>query len=89
MKHTRPRACLSVELLRHVRDARPTEAALIAWLGDDASKFHVLRRAGLLVVNDGVVELSPEHRSNDGRTFRYEDLVFRLDEGTTLVVRRT
>jgi hypothetical protein len=81
MKTPRPAACLTIALLRYVRDARPTEDQFLTWLGPDASRYHVLRKAGLLSISDGRVLLSPLHLSEDGRRFRYEKQLFVLDEG--------
>ena len=88
MKHTNPAACLSCSLLRHVRDERPTPHQFLAWLGpSEASKYHVLRKAGLLREQDGRIVLSPEHLTQDGRRFRFESQLFLLDEERVLVFR--
>jgi hypothetical protein len=87
MIHTRPMACLSLGLLRYVRDTRPTETRLLEWLGSDASKYHVLRKANLLVAKDGHIELSSAHASADGTHFRFENRLFLLDEDRELVFR--
>ena len=89
MDHTRPSACLSLALLRHVRDAKPNESQLACWLAPgNAGAMHVLRKAGLLILVDGTVTLSPAHLSADGTSFRYEDRLFLLDEERELIVRR-
>ncbi len=87
MKDTRPR--LSCELLQYVRDHRPTEAEFIAWLGGPpvAGRYHVLRKAGLLVLDGDQVTLSPHHLSADGRAFRYENLMFFIDDDLIHVYR--
>ena len=87
MKYTKPR--LSFELLRYVRDHRPTEAEFIAWLGGPAvaGRYHVLRKAGLLVLDGDRVTLSPHHLSADGRTFSYGIQVFFIDEDVIRVYR--
>jgi hypothetical protein len=81
LKNPRPAACLSIALVRYVRDAHPTEEQFLTWLGPDTSCYHVLRKAGLLRVSDGRVLLSPLHLSEDGRGFHYEKQLFILDEG--------
>lgn len=90
MKHTDPAACLSCELLKLIRDSNPTESELIAWFGDDADagRFHVLRKAGLLVVNDGCVSLSPNHLSPDGSAFAYDRRIYKIDEDQIVFVYR-
>jgi hypothetical protein len=80
-------AWLSLGLLRHVRDTRPTETQLLAWLGNDASKYHVLRKANLLETRDGHVELSSAHASADGTKFKFENKLFLLDEDEELIFR--
>ena len=89
MKHSHPGACLSIPLLKYVRDAKPSEAQLLAWLGANAGRYHVLRKAGLLVVADDRVCLSPQHCSADQRTFRHEDHIFVLDEDIIRIIRRS
>ena len=88
MRHTNPSACLSVALLRHVRDARPTVADFIAWLGpNDAGKYHVLRKAGLLMEDGGRVILAPGHCTADARGFRFKAQLFLLDEDLVMIFR--
>jgi hypothetical protein len=81
MRHTHPAAILNCELLRFVRDRRPTEAEFLAWLGGpaDAGIYYVLRKAGLVTLRDGRVGLSPRHLSPDGRTFVFGNRRFHLD----------
>ncbi len=83
----RPTAALTCSLLRHVRDARPAEAELLAWLGPyEAGRYHVLRKAGLLVEREGRVVLAPAHLSADGLAFHFENLVFVIDRGEVRVL---
>ena len=66
-------SCLSIDLLRYIRDEKPTETQLMAWLGpSDMWLFPVLRKAGLLLVRGDTVALSPEYLSADGKRFSYE-----------------
>lgn len=76
---------LDLALLRFVRDARPTEAELLAWLGRAPSRYHDLRKAGLLRVIEDRVVLSPDHLSADGARFRFENRLFLLDEDQELI----
>ena len=86
MKHTAPAACLSLSLLRYVRDEHPTTEQLLAWLGPgDAGKYHVLRKAELLIEQDGRITLSPSHCTPDRRGFRFENRLFLLDEDRVLI----
>ena len=62
------RAANGVTLLRRVRDEAPSEEELLHWLGEaEAGRFHVLRKAGLLLVEEGRVIIGPEHRLDDDR----------------------
>jgi hypothetical protein len=89
MRSLSPGACLDLDLLRYVRDAQPTEDELVGWLGpSDSGCYHVLRKAGLLVLRDGRVELPPEHLSPDRRSFWYESRWFDLDESVVRMVCR-
>jgi hypothetical protein len=77
----RPDACLTLDLLRFVRDAKPTEAELLEWLGSSrAGCYWVLRQAGLLQIRAGAISLSSECLSDDGQRFRYGNRLFHLDE---------
>ena len=81
MKNPPPAACLSLRLLRYVRDERPTAAELLEWLGpSDVGRYHVLRKAGLLQEREGRIALSSEHLSADGRRFLYGIALYWLDE---------
>ena len=83
----RPTAALSCALLRHVRDACPTEMELLAWLGPrEAGRYHVLRKAGLVVERDGRIALSPARTSADGWAFHFENLVFVIDQDEVRVL---
>jgi hypothetical protein len=89
MKHTNPAAVLSCELLRFVRDRAPTEAEFLAWLGGPAEVgiYHVLRKAGLVTLRDGRVELSTRHLSPDGKEFLLGNQLFRIDLDRVLIIR--
>jgi len=84
MRYTEPRGSLSHGLLRYIRDEQPTAEGLLDWLGpSQASRFHVLRKAGLLVVQDGKVVLSPEHLTPCGKYFLYDNLRYHMDADRT------
>jgi|GEM_PF-6760660 len=89
MKHTDPAACLSCDLLKFIRDSNPTEAELLAWLSDDgaAGRFHVLRKAGLLRINNGRVELSSEHLSKNGTCFAFGSKIYIIDDDQILITK--
>ena len=71
-----------MELLLFVRDSRPSEAEMLEWLGPSAvGSYHVLRKVGLLLLQDGVVTLNPENLSADGTLFHYHDLTYEPDRG--------
>jgi hypothetical protein len=69
-----------------VRDAHPTEEALLAWLGVDAGRYHVLRKSGLVQLEGGHVELSRRHLSPDGRSFRLDNRLFLIDEDREVIL---
>ncbi len=89
MKHTRVAACLSCRLLRYVRDQRPTVDEFLAWLGSpaDAGRYHVLRKAELLLLENGRLLLSPEHLSADGDHFTWANSMYHLDTEMVWVFR--
>jgi hypothetical protein len=83
MKTSSVAGAISVALLRFVRDARPTEAELLAWLGSGQhGRYHTLRKAGLLLVQGGVVVASPQHLTADGKHLHFENLRYNIDEDT-------
>jgi hypothetical protein len=89
MKHTNLAAILRCELLRFVRDHKPTEAEFLAWLSGpaEAGVYHVLRKAGLVTLRDGRAELSPRHLSPDGKEFLLGNQLFRIDLDQVLIIR--
>jgi hypothetical protein len=90
MKHTDASGCLSIALLRFVRDHSPTVARLVDWLGPtEAGRFHLLRKAGLLCEEAGRVSLSPRHLSADGTRFVYGNSVYLVDEDRIVTVKTT
>jgi hypothetical protein len=87
VKHRHPAGCLSLSLLRYVRDHAPTEHELVAHLGPaEAGRYHVLRKAGLLREERGLIVLSPHHLSSDRRAFRFAHQIFLLDEDRVLTL---
>ena len=83
MKYTKVASCISLELLRFVRDSCPTEAELLAWLGpEQQGRYYVLRKAGVVLVQDGTVVLSPQLLSPDGEHLTWENLRYNIDEET-------
>jgi hypothetical protein len=88
MKHTTPDTLLSRELLSFVRDANPTaEEFAIRYGGPGGQAFHVLRKAGVVVVEDGRVRLSLRHLSPDGRAFFWGFREFLLNRDEVRSVR--
>jgi hypothetical protein len=81
MKHTDPVTVLNCDLLRFVRDRGPSEAEFLDWLGGPAEAviYYALHKAGLVILRDGRLELSPRHLSPDGRTFVFGNRRFHLD----------
>jgi hypothetical protein len=70
-----------LSLLRYIRDTSPTEEQLLAWLGpSDHGRYHKLRKAGLTVIQNGHVKLSPSHLSADGKSFLHEVRLYWLDK---------
>ena len=80
MKHTTADALLSRELLCFVHDQNPTVEAFLARFGDVGGQvFHVLRKEGVIVEEDGRVRLSRRHLSPDGQQFYWGFRIFWLD----------
>lgn len=80
MKHTSAQSLLSCELLLFVRDNNPTEMQFAnCFGGSGGQKFHILRKAGAIVVDDGRVRLSRRHLSPDGSYFVWGRSRFLLD----------
>ena len=89
MKNSQIIASIDFDLLRFLRDSRPNEAEVLAWLGPSAAgRYHVLRKAGLVELVDDCVRLSPAHLSNDGSGFRFENHIWEIDAGTVMIIRR-
>ena len=67
MDDSRVQRGMSFELLRYVRDTRPTEEALLRWAEDRGltGNVHLLRKGGVLQVTDGQVSISPERYTPD------------------------
>jgi hypothetical protein len=87
MKHTQP--VLSAELLRFVRDNRPTVEDFIARFGGPGgSIYHLLRKSRLLVEEGKHLHLDPERLSRDGKRFTYGIQVYHIDTGEVQFVRR-
>jgi hypothetical protein len=88
MKHTTAGPLLSRELLCFVRDHAPTVDEFTARFGGSGGQaFHVLRKAGAVVVEGDRVRLSPRHLSPDGMRFVWGCRVFLLDRDQVLLVR--
>jgi hypothetical protein len=89
-KFTTPGACLSIPLLRYVRDHAPTEADFLTWIGgwQNAGRYHTLRKAGLLLLEQGRLRLSPQHLSPDGKRFAYSCRIFQLGTDEVWWIRR-
>jgi hypothetical protein len=85
-----PESCLSNRLLRYIRDMAPTEAEFLAWLGGprEAVIYHALRKAGLLILNDNRLQLSPRYVSVDGKQFSFANSVYCLDTEEVWRIRR-
>lgn len=82
MKNSVVAHCISFELLRFIRDGAPTESELLFWFGEARKGcFHTLRKAGLLDLADGIVRLSPNHLSADGKRFHWDNSLYHIDEG--------
>jgi hypothetical protein len=79
--NTKARSAISRELLCYIRDRKPTELELLAWLGtEQAGRYHVLRKAGLVVLDKKHIVLSPTHYQPEREYFLYEHMGYYLDE---------
>jgi hypothetical protein len=80
MKHTTADALLSRELLAFVRDSNPTTAEFVERFSDSGGQvFHVLRKAGAIVVEDDRIRLSSRHLSPDATYFLWGSMQIFLD----------
>jgi hypothetical protein len=86
MKHTTPDALLTRELLCFVRDTAPTIEEFVARFGEQS--FHILRKAGTLVVEDGQVRLPRDLLSADGQQFIWGIRIIHLDRDEMWIIRR-
>jgi hypothetical protein len=88
VKQTRAGPLLSRELLSFVRDHAPTVDEFAARFGGPGGQaFHLLRKAGAVVVEGGRVRLSRRHLSPDGLQFVWGCSVYRFDRNEILQVR--
>jgi hypothetical protein len=78
MKHTRPDAFLTRELLCVLRDERPTPEEFAARFGDQC--YHLLRKSAAIVLEGGRTRLSRRHLSPDGLRFVWGSCIIRLDD---------
>lgn len=73
--------CISLELLKFIRDSAPTETELLCWLGDNQqSRYYILQKAGVLILNEGVVQLAPQNISSDKKRFWWGNILYHLDD---------
>ena len=78
MKHTRPN--LTRDLLCFLRDRQPTIEEFLARFDDPGGQqFHVLRKSGVINVQDGRAHLNPKHLLADGQQFLWENHLYHLD----------
>jgi hypothetical protein len=88
MKHTVPDALLTREVLRLVRDGQPTVEEFIARFGGlGGQSFHVLRKHGIIVVEDGRIRLNRRYLSPDGKRFAWKNRVIHLDQDIVDIFR--
>jgi hypothetical protein len=78
MKHTRPDAFLTRELLCVVRDERPTPEEFAARFGDQC--YHLLRKSAAIVLEGERIRLSLRHLSPDGLRFVWGSWLIHLDD---------
>src|SRR5215208_2722348 len=78
MKHTRPEAFLTRDLLCVVRDERPTAAAFVARFGEQC--YHLLRKHGAIVLDGEQIRLSNRHLSPDGSRFVWGSRLIHLND---------
>ena len=85
MKHTKPDAFLTPEILCYVRDERPAPGAFVGRFGEQC--FHLLRKSGVIVMEGERLRLSLRHLSADGRRFVWGIKLIHLDEDRIDIVR--
>jgi hypothetical protein len=88
MKRTTADACLSLEMLRFVRDRQPSIAEFVTYLGRAGENvLHLLRKAGIIVVGEKL-SLNRDNLSEDGKRFSYGPSIYHLETGEIQFVRR-
>lgn len=81
MKESAIAHCISFELLSYIQNRSPTELELLIWLGEtDSIRYHVLRKAGLLTIENGIVNLSPKHTTKDKKCLIWGNRLYHIDE---------
>lgn len=87
MKHTDVRAVISRGWLAFVRDHSPTVNEFIQRCGGTAGQvYHLLRKAGALLVEGDRVRLNPEHLSPCGEFFVWGNQFYRFDSDVVMIV---
>ncbi len=88
MKHTDPYHLLNRATLCFVRDERPTvEQFLERFGGPHGQAYHVLRKHGIIILEDGRLRLNRRHLSPDGKEFVWGNNIFHLDSDRVDTVR--
>jgi hypothetical protein len=72
---------MSLELLRHVRDDAPLQDDLLTWLSERqlVGSYHILRKEGVLLLEQGRVVISSEYLTPDKTGVYYENQICWLD----------
>ncbi len=87
MKHTDVRSVIFREWLAFVRNHPPTVDEFVQRYGGIAGQvFHLLRKAGALLVEGDRVRLNPEHVSPCGEFFVWGNRVYRFDSDEVMIV---
>lgn len=73
---------ISCPLLKFIRDTIPSEPQLLEWLEtpERQAHYHILRKARVVILENGQVSLSPYYLSDDGKTICWDNIRYYLDE---------
>ncbi len=86
MNHRTVDSFLTREILTDIRDGRPTQEEFIARYGEQC--FHLLRKAGAILLDGERLRLNSEHLTPDGQRFVWGVKLIHLDEDVIDLVRR-
>lgn len=81
MKNSDVLRCINFELLKFVRDTKPSKEQLLKWLGErNVGVFYILLKAEVIIINKDIISFSENYLSDNERIFRFSNCVFHIDK---------